>query len=84
MEFLHSFLRRHLAGLVESNFPHGMTNQKHYADLGSDASSVWNFLLVSQTSFGGDTIGRVDKNVDCFLRLVFAISAVQCTVYLLG
>ena len=29
-------------GLVESNFPRGTTNQKHYPDLGSDASSVWN------------------------------------------
>ena len=29
--------------LVETNFPHGTTNQKHYPDLGSDASSVWNF-----------------------------------------
>ena len=25
--------------LVETNFPHGTTNQKHYPDLGSDASS---------------------------------------------
>ena len=29
--------------LVESNFSRGMTNLKHYPDLGSDASSVWNF-----------------------------------------
>ena len=29
--------------LVESNFPRGTTSQKHYPDLGSDASSVWNF-----------------------------------------
>ena len=29
---------------VESNFPRGTTNQKHYPDLGSDASSVWDFL----------------------------------------
>ena len=29
--------------LVESNFPRGTTNQEHYLDLGSDASSVWNF-----------------------------------------
>ena len=29
--------------LVESNFPRVTTNQKRYPDLGSDASSVWNF-----------------------------------------
>ena len=37
------------------------TNQKHYPDLGSDASSVWNSALVSQTSFGGETSGSVAK-----------------------
>ena len=29
--------------LAEVNFPRSTTNQKHYPDLGSDASSVWNF-----------------------------------------
>ena len=29
--------------LVEINLPRGTTNQKHYPDLGSNASSVWNF-----------------------------------------
>ena len=29
--------------LDEANFPRGTTNQNHYSDLGSDASSVWNF-----------------------------------------
>ena len=29
--------------LVESNFPCGTNNQKHYPDLGSETSSVWNF-----------------------------------------
>jgi len=29
--------------LVESYFPRGTTNQKHYPNLGSEASSVWNF-----------------------------------------
>ena len=29
--------------LVEANIPHDTTNQKHYPDLGNDASSVWNF-----------------------------------------
>ena len=29
--------------LVEANFTSSTTNQKHYTDLGSDPSSVWNF-----------------------------------------
>ena len=29
--------------LAKANFPRGTTNQKHYPDLDSDASSVWNF-----------------------------------------
>ena len=37
------------------------TNQKHYPDLGSDASSVWISVLVSQPSFGGETSGSVAK-----------------------
>ena len=37
------------------------TNQKHYPDLDSDASSVWISALVSQTSFGGETSGSVAK-----------------------
>ena len=28
---------------LEPEFPRDTTNQKHYLDLGSDASSVWNF-----------------------------------------
>ena len=32
--------------LVEANFTSGTTNQKHYPDLGSDASLVWNFCVV--------------------------------------
>ena len=32
-----------LRWLVEANFPRGTANQKHYPELGSDASSVWNF-----------------------------------------
>jgi len=31
--------------LAEANFPLGTTNQKHYPDLGSDTSSVWNFCV---------------------------------------
>ena len=37
------------------------TTQKHYPDLGSDASSVWIAALVCQTSFGGETSGSVAK-----------------------
>ena len=39
-------------------------NQKHYQDLGSVASSKWNFSapFPSQTSFRGE-------NIDCFLRI---------------
>ena len=39
------------------------SNQKHYPDLGSDTSSVWNFctVFVSQTSFRGKTGGGVAK-----------------------
>ena len=33
----------HTDDVVESNFPRGTTNQKHYPDLGIDTSSVWNF-----------------------------------------
>ena len=32
--------------LVEANFTSGTTNQKHYPNPGSDASSVWNFCVV--------------------------------------
>ena len=39
----------------------GTTNQKHYPDLGSGSSSVWNSALISQTSFRGETSGDVTK-----------------------
>ena len=54
--------------LVESNFPRGMTNQKHYPGLDSDASSAWNFCACfsDETSFRGETSGGVPK---CPLRL---------------
>ena len=35
------------------------TNQMHYPDLGSDASSVWNSALVSLASFRGKTCGGI-------------------------
>ena len=35
---------------------------RHYPDLGSDASSIWNFcVLVSQMSFGWETSSSVAK-----------------------
>ena len=37
----------------------GRSKQKHFPDLDSVASSVWNFCARSQTSFGGETIGGV-------------------------
>ena len=37
------------------------TSQKHYPDLGSDFSSVWNFCTFSQTSFLGETSGGITK-----------------------
>ena len=50
--------------MVESNFPRSTTNQKHDPDLGSDASSVWNF----SGTIGGKPV-EVSPNVGCFLRL---------------
>ena len=44
--------------LVEANFTSGTTNQKHYPNLGSDASSVRNFHVVVTL-----------RIVVCFLRL---------------
>ena len=42
--------------LVEENFPHGTTNQKHYPNQGRVASSVWNFRArFCQTSIPGET-----------------------------
>ena len=50
--------------------PHGTTNQKLYSDLGSDASSVWNFC--GRDSHRRHFMGKpmvVSQNVGCFLRL---------------
>ena len=41
------------------------TNQKHYPDLGTDASSVWNFCTPVSTSFCEETSGGIRK---CLLR----------------
>ena len=42
-------------------------------DLGSDASSVWNFC--TQTSFSGETSQLASRNVGCFLRLLLCMCA---------
>ena len=42
-------------------------------DLGSDASSVWNFC--AQTSFRGETSQLASRNVGCFLRLLLCMCA---------
>ena len=39
--------------LVVRRVKFALTNQKHYPDLSSDTSSVWNFCALSQTSFRG-------------------------------
>ena len=57
--------------LVEANFTSGTTNQKHYPDLGSDASSVWNFCVVVTL-----------RIVLCFLRL--HLSRTLCKSPLIG
>ena len=48
--------------LVEANFPHGMTNQKHYPGLGSDGIPA----LVSQAAFRRKPV-VASWNVGCFL-----------------
>ena len=46
--------------LVEDNFPHGTTYQKHYPNQGRVASSVWNFRArFCQTSIPGETSAGV-------------------------
>ena len=67
------------------NFP--STNQKHYPDLGSDASSVWNFWArFSDVIFAVKPV-VASLNVGCFLRLskycatrksIFTASVVRC------
>ena len=54
--------------LVEINLPGGTTNQKHYPDLGSDSSSVWNFCArFSDVIWRGNLVVEL-PNVGCFLR----------------
>ena len=47
--------------LVEINLPGGTTNQKHYPDLGSDVSSVWNFCARFSDVIWRETSGSVAK-----------------------
>ena len=51
------------------NFQRGTINQKHHPDLGSDASSVWNFCtrFVRRHLAGKPVVAS--PNVGCFLRL---------------
>ena len=50
-----------------SIFPRGTANQKHYSDLGSDASSVWNFCARSS-----DVIWRENQRRRCQMLAVFS------------
>ena len=52
--------------LVEANFLRGATNQKHFPDLGSDTSSVWNFC-----SRFSDVILREHRWWHCEMSTVF-------------
>ena len=45
------------------------TNQKHYLDLGSDASSVWNFCAHFSDVTWRENQWLRRQNVGCFLRL---------------
>ena len=59
--------------LAEASFPRGMTNQKHYTDLGSVASSVWNSCAhSSDRQFVGKLVAA-SRNVGCFLRLALSL-----------
>ena len=46
---------------LNQNFPPDSTNQKHYPDLGSDASSVWNFCARFSDVIWRETSGSVAK-----------------------
>ena len=47
------------------------TNQKHYPDLGSDTSSVWNFCARSSDVISwGNQWWVASRNVGCFHRLI--------------
>ena len=54
--------------LVESNFQCSTTNQKHYPDQGSDASSVCNFCACFSDVIFLAVVAS--PNVGCFLKLI--------------
>ena len=60
-EIPHLFLSRSGRSfwLVEGNFPHCTTNQKHYPDLGCDM--LWHFCTCSSDLILWETTGRVAK-----------------------
>ena len=66
--------------LVKANFLCGMTNQKHYPDLGSDTSSVWDFHTHNNNNNNNNSSDVILQgnnycmvmtlqNGSCFLRL---------------
>ena len=57
--------------MAEANFPHGLTNQRHYPDLGGDTSLVISTIL--RRHFAGKPV-VVSRNVVCFLRLTVSLS----------
>ena len=60
----HSFCKLlHIACMPWGKF--ALTNQKHYPDLDSDTSSVWNFC----SRFAGKPV-VASQNIICFLRLM--------------
>ena len=52
-----------------SKFPFRITYQKHYPDLASGASSVWNFCRRPRCHFAGKPVVVELQNVGSFLRL---------------
>ena len=62
------FMRCLCFWLLEGNIPHNTTNQKHYPDLGSDTSPVWNFC-----SRFSDVTCFADKPVQCCGREISAV-----------
>ena len=57
------FQFQYTSPLVVARGKFASTNQKHFPDLGSDASSEYGISrLVSQTSFRGETSGGVAKS----------------------
>ena len=64
-----SFFAVNLTNQVVPRGKFDSTNQKHYSDLGSDASSVWNFCArFLRRHLAGKPV-VASPNVGCFLRL---------------